>query len=133
MDFEARLFDPVSRAVKLRHVQAANEAAARALLAEGGGTVLVLRSTRRTRAAAEPAKRHDLALWCRELRALLQAGLSVVEALDALAAAAGPSSIMRPCSRGCARARPCQRRCRTSTDFRHCWWRRCAPANAPVT
>src|SRR5688572_1801196 len=95
MDFEARLFDPASRAVQLRHVQAADEAAARALLAKGGATVLALRTARRARvrAEAEPTKRHDLALWCRELRALLQAGLSVVEALDALGAAAGPDSI----------------------------------------
>lgn len=95
MDFEARLFDPASRAVQLRHVHAADEAAARTVLAEGGATVLGLRTVRRARvrAAAEPTKRHDLALWCRELRALLQAGLSVVEALDALGAAAGPASI----------------------------------------
>jgi len=93
MDFEARLFDPASRAVQLRHVEAADEQAARALLAGGGATVLALRAVRRARAAAPAAARHDLALWCRELRALLQAGLSVVEALDALGAAAGPDSI----------------------------------------
>lgn len=93
MDFEARLFDPTRRAVQLRHVQAADEQAARALLAEGGATVLALRASRRSRADAPTPARHDLALWCRELRALLQAGLSIVEALDALSAAAGTGSV----------------------------------------
>jgi general secretion pathway protein F len=94
MLFEARLFDPSTRTVQLRQLQAADEAAARARLAEEGATVLALQAARGRARAAEPAaKRHDLALWCRELRALLQAGLSVVEALDALGAAAGPESI----------------------------------------
>jgi general secretion pathway protein F len=94
MQFEARLFDPARREVQLRQLQAADEAAARASLAESGATVLALRPLRgRTVEAATPTKRTDLALWCRELRALLQAGLSVVEALDALGAAAGPESV----------------------------------------
>jgi len=93
MDFEVRLFDAGSRAVQLRHVQAADEVAARALLTAEGLTVLELRAQGSRRAAAEPAKREDLALWCRELRALLQAGLSIVEALDALGAAAGVTSV----------------------------------------
>ncbi|MCD2345012.1 type II secretion system F family protein [Ideonella azotifigens] len=94
MDFEARLFDPASRAVELRRLQADDEPAARALLSATGHTVLELRTLRGRRQAAAGGKRkEDLALWCRELRALLQAGMSVVEALDALAAAAGPASM----------------------------------------
>jgi general secretion pathway protein F len=93
MQFEARLFDPVRREVQLRQLQAADEAAARVLLAEGGATVLALRVLRGRAAKPPAARRTDLALWCRELRALLQAGLSVVEALDALGAAAGPESV----------------------------------------
>jgi general secretion pathway protein F len=92
MDFEARLFDPASRAVRLQHVQAADEPAARALLAGSGATVLGLKALRHAPRPAA-AGRLDLALWCRELRALLQAGLSVVEALDALGAAAGSGSV----------------------------------------
>lgn len=93
MDFEARLFDPASRAVRLHRVEAADEAAARSVLAEGGGTVLALQVVRARVRAPAGTTRSDLALWCRELRALLEAGLSVVEALDALSAAAGPGSV----------------------------------------
>jgi general secretion pathway protein F len=93
MNFEARLFDPASRAVRLQRVEAADEAAARALLAEGGATVLALQTVRSQIRPPSGTARTDLALWCRELRALLQAGLSVVEALDALGAAAGPGSV----------------------------------------
>lgn len=95
MDFEARLFDTATRAVRLQHVQAADERAARALLSESGATVLALSVVRRTPrpVAGTGAGRPDLAVWCRELRALLQAGLSVVEALDALGAQAGSGSV----------------------------------------
>jgi general secretion pathway protein F len=93
MRFEARLFDAATRTVQLRQLDAADESAARALLAGEGATVLALQASRGRIQRAEPTQRHDLALWCRELRALLQAGLSVVEALDALGAAAGPDSI----------------------------------------
>ena len=93
MLFEARLFDPSTRTVQLRQLHAEDESAARATLVQEGATVLGLQASRARARPAEPTKRHDLALWCRELRALLQAGLSVVEALDALAAAAGPESI----------------------------------------
>jgi general secretion pathway protein F len=93
MDFEARLFDPASRAVRLQHVQASDEPSARALLADSGATVLALKPLRRAPGRARPAAQQDLALWCRELRALLQAGLSVVEALDALGAAAREGSV----------------------------------------
>jgi len=95
MDFEARLFDPAHRAVELRRLQADDEPAARALLMATGHAVLDLRALRGRRQAASGAGKHkeDLALWCRELRALLLAGMSVVEALDALAAAAGPASM----------------------------------------
>jgi general secretion pathway protein F len=94
MNFQVRLFDPTRRAVVLRHVQAVDEAAARAQVAGEGLAVLELKAQRGVRASnnASP-KREDLALWCRELRALLQAGLSIVEALDALGAAAGPQSV----------------------------------------
>lgn len=93
MDFEARLFDPALRAVRLQRVEAADEAAARSLLAEGGGTVLDMQVVRRRIRAPAGTTRTDLALWCSELRTLLQAGLSVVEALDALSAAAGAGSV----------------------------------------
>jgi len=93
MLFTARLFDSSRRTVQLRQVDAADESAARALLAGEGATVLALQASRMRAKRPDPTKRHDMALLCRELRALLQAGLSVVEALDALGAAAGPDSI----------------------------------------
>lgn len=95
MEFDARFFDPTRRAVAERRVRAASQAEARALIAQDGGTVITLRAVRPGRLAvrALPPTRGDLAVWCRELRALLQAGLSVVEALDALGAAAGPNSV----------------------------------------
>src|SRR5512132_175692 len=95
MNFEARVFEPASRQVRVLLVQAASENDARAQAAGGGATVLGLRVVRVGRAASGevPTARRDLALVCRELRALLQAGLSVVEALEALAAAAGPASV----------------------------------------
>ncbi|MBN8486834.1 MAG: type II secretion system F family protein [Burkholderiales bacterium] len=93
MQFEARLFDPDRREVLSRQLQAHDEAAARRLLTDAGATVLALRVQRRPGSTSGPIRQEELALWCRELRALLQAGLSVVEALDALSASAQEPSI----------------------------------------
>lgn len=91
MHFEARLFDPVRREVRLQPVQAADAVEAREQLVQAGLTLLALKVVRQAHPAS--AGRRDLAIWCRELRALLQAGLSVVEALDALSAASPAESV----------------------------------------
>ncbi|KQY88212.1 type II secretion system F family protein [Pelomonas sp. Root1444] len=93
MDFVARIFDPAVTGIREAHVRAKDDAEARTHLASEGLTVLALRPARGWRKRIGGGQRLDVALWCRELRALLQAGLSVVEALEALGAATGASSV----------------------------------------
>jgi len=90
MRFESQSFDPGSRSVSVVVIDAGSEQEARARLESQGRKVL---SIKPAPSQAGRAVQAELALLCRELRALLQAGLSVVEALDALAAAAGPQSL----------------------------------------
>lgn len=89
MQFDVRLLDPLNRAVQGVLVQAPSEAQARARLLAEGQLVLSIHA----RAASSRVSTVEVSLVCRELRALLLAGLTVVEALDALAAVGGPGSI----------------------------------------
>lgn len=82
MRYEVRSFDAARAQVCSRTVEAADLVAARALAAADGGSLLSVRALARGAAPARP----DLAWWCRELRTLLDAGMTVVEALEALRA-----------------------------------------------
>jgi general secretion pathway protein F len=88
MQFQVRLFDPRQAAVR----EEAAEAESRELLltrfATAGVTVL---SAQIVEPVSSPQQRSksgtgalDVAWWCRELRTLLAAGMTVVEALDTL-------------------------------------------------
>lgn len=95
MAYVVRFLDPGSMSVREAQVDAPGEAEARARVAVGGAQVLSVRragwawgqaAAGRRRARVASRSRHEVALICKELRALLVAGLSVVEALEALAA-----------------------------------------------
>jgi general secretion pathway protein F len=79
----ARCFDPKSMAVAERLLDVPDEAAARALLAGDGMALLSCRPAEHARRRAQA----PVAVFCRELRSLVGAGLSVVEALEALSEA----------------------------------------------
>jgi general secretion pathway protein F len=82
MQFQVRLFDAAAAAVREETVEADSSATAVAGFAGGGLVVLSVRQA----AAAKPkaGARLDVAWWCRELRTLLAAGMTVVEALETL-------------------------------------------------
>lgn len=95
-----RYLDLAANAVQERWLEAADAAAARQQVEAGGSVVLEARiasastwaALRHTPRDGLPAR--EVAVLCRELRALLGAGLSVVEALEALAGAgAGTASV----------------------------------------
>ncbi len=76
-----------------RTVRAANEGEARAQLAEADGMVLeVQRVSARRRTAAGRRKGFSLGLLLQELSTLLEAGLALIEALEALSDKAGPAN-----------------------------------------
>ena len=73
-------------------------------------------------AMASHASRFNVAWWCRELRTLLRAGMTAVEAIETLAARParrGPRQGPRGAAAGaCAKASRCRARCRASARFR---------------
>jgi general secretion pathway protein F len=83
--FDLRIFDIELAQVTSRTLDAPDLPAARALAAAMGGAVL---SVRPLDGARNHAVRLDVAPWCRELRTLLDAGMTVVEALETLRAQA---------------------------------------------
>lgn len=102
----ARFFDPATMSVGERELADMDESALREVLRLEGKELLSARrqtaltwrrATQGTQAGAEtPAKRGlvraEVAVFCRELRALVMAGLSVVEALEALAESDSPGA-----------------------------------------
>ena len=88
MQFQVRLFDPLQAAVREEAAEAESREALLARFATAGVTVLSAQivgqvsSTRRRGPSGAGAL--DVAWWCRELRTLLAAGMTVVEALDTL-------------------------------------------------
>ncbi|MBN9409206.1 MAG: type II secretion system F family protein [Burkholderiales bacterium] len=91
MEFSVRALDPETRDVQEHRVEAADLDGARRLLRERGWVVLSARGARmrwawpgRTGDAA-PGRR-AFPMFCRELRTLIQAGMTVVEAVDTLSA-----------------------------------------------
>lgn len=82
MWYRVRYVDPVERRVLERALSAADEAAARREVSAGGAVVLSLQVQGAT---ARRGRVDDVNLLCRELMTLVRAGLTVVEALEALA------------------------------------------------
>jgi general secretion pathway protein F len=85
MQFRVRSVRPGEAAVDDRLVEGANEGALRLALTAAGQTVLSVRRVRSWRLPRNP-QRKRFPLFCREVRTLIQAGMTVVEAVDTLAA-----------------------------------------------
>lgn len=84
MQFEVRYFDRSTGQVGSAVLEAATDVAAREQVMADGRTVLQVRQLR-AGLLRPRARRLDLGVFCAELRTLLEAGLSVVEAVDTLA------------------------------------------------
>lgn len=78
-----RLGDP---AVSEQVLEAASEAALRQSLTGQGLTVLSVKAVRRLARTSNSGSRGRYALFCREVSTLIQAGMTVVEAVDTLSA-----------------------------------------------
>jgi len=88
MQFQVRVFDPRQAAVHEEAAEAESRDALLARFATAGVTVLSAQTVERPAIArlrgAATGSALDVAWWCRELRTLLAAGMTVVEALDTL-------------------------------------------------
>jgi general secretion pathway protein F len=84
MNYVVRFLDPRSNRIAEQHVDAAGADEARQRIASAGNQVVSVRL--RPGITARAPKRIDLLSFCIELRALLSAGLTAVESLEALAA-----------------------------------------------
>jgi general secretion pathway protein F len=82
MRFVVRSMAPGAAAVAEAQLDAASEVEVRQRIAAQGHVLLSVQATQR----APRAPRFDVAWWCRELRTLLRSGMTVVEAIDTLAA-----------------------------------------------
>jgi general secretion pathway protein F len=82
MLFRVRLFDSSALVVRDEIVEADSRAALN--LAPLKGTVVSIERVRQLRRLGSRRERLDVAWWCRELRTLLAAGMTVVEAIDTL-------------------------------------------------
>ena len=100
-----RWFDPAANAVRDEQIEAPSHEAAVAQLQAGAGVLLasevmvqggasapLWRRAFTAGAAPAAARKLDVAGWCRELRVLLRAGMTVVEAIEALRAQGERSS-----------------------------------------
>lgn len=85
MQFAVRYIPPGGQAVISEVAEALSEDELRARLLASGNVLLDLRTAPRTKAKAG-ARGFDVAWWCRELRTLLRAGMTAVEAIETLAA-----------------------------------------------
>lgn len=86
MDFTVRYFDPLQAAVVRARLEAPSESELRQRMTAQGQVVLELRAASQARPMAWRRKGFDVGWWCRELRTLLHAGMTVVEALETLQA-----------------------------------------------
>ena len=88
MQFQVRVFDPQQAAVREEAVEAESRELLLARFAKAGVTVLSAQTIERPTIArlrqGAAGGALDVAWWCRELRTLLAAGMTVVEALDTL-------------------------------------------------
>lgn len=87
MRYAIRFFDPRRGQVVETEAEAGSEAQLRTSWNEGAGVLLSVAPSKAGRSGqhvAGPAGRLDVQWWCRELRTLLGAGMTVVEALETL-------------------------------------------------
>ena len=86
MQFTVRLFDSQTAQVLERTLDGASRDALAQRLADEGHVVLSVRRAGGLKAPSKPASGAalDVAWWCKELRTLLAAGMTVVEALETL-------------------------------------------------
>lgn len=84
MQFQVRLFDASATAVREELLEAESQAAAAQRLEQAGLVVLSIQAAAARQPAATKDPKLDVAWWCRELRTLLAAGMTVVEALETL-------------------------------------------------
>lgn len=87
MRYRVHQFDPQSRTASDVVIDAADEQAVTAMLSARGA--VVLRITAAGVDISRKSARFDVRLYCRELASLLNAGMTIVEALTALVARAG--------------------------------------------
>src|SRR5688572_23021109 len=93
MLYSVRAFDAATAAVREQTIDAASASAAGAHVEQAGAVVLsVRRAARASSGGAGGLKASDIAWWCRELRTLLYAGMTVVEALETMQLRAAGSS-----------------------------------------
>jgi len=83
MQYRVRWFDAAAQAVREQLAEADSESTAAGSVAGDGGVVLSVQ-----RVGSRPSRlgstEFDVSWWCRELRTLLDAGMTVVEALETL-------------------------------------------------
>lgn len=84
MQFTVRLFDPSSQQVREETRSAPSRVALESELQAGAAVVLSVHAIPRARRLGMSGP--DVAWWCRELRTLLVAGMTVVEAIETLRA-----------------------------------------------
>lgn len=87
MQFNVRLFDAALSAVREETVEAPSRETLDSRLAAAGVVVLSVQASVRLRGgrvSGRGAAALDVAWWCRELRTLLAAGMTVVEAIETL-------------------------------------------------
>ncbi len=87
MQFRIRHFDPASRTASESVIQAGSREAAASIISARGLLVLEVQNTRGV--SFRSTGKLNLRLFCRELRGLLDAGMTIVEALEALSGRAG--------------------------------------------
>jgi general secretion pathway protein F len=87
MQFHVRSVHPGDHRVHAQVLEASDEASLRSLLHAQGRVVLGVRASRqRWTLRRPPSARSQYPLFCREIRTLIQAGMTVVEAVDTLSA-----------------------------------------------
>jgi general secretion pathway protein F len=88
--FDVRLLRRGSSTVEDARLDAASESELRSRLGTEGAIVLTVQRRRKSAAAGRPGRTSgggfDVGWWCRELRTLLLAGMTAVEAIETLAA-----------------------------------------------
>lgn len=93
MEFSIRYFDPSRGSVIQERIAADSVEALRAQMASAGRVVLQLAATKTSPwSKLTRRKTFEVAWWCRELRTLLLAGMTVVEAIETLQAGDGKVS-----------------------------------------
>lgn len=89
MQYQVRSLGRGEASVTQQVLEAPDEAALRQRLLDAGQTVLSLRPVARRWARPQAAARNRYPVFCREVRTLIRAGMTIVEAVDTLSARAG--------------------------------------------